>query len=74
MTTTAHPIDTSAASQWALVGLPYGVRRWRDTGEVSIFVQRSWIRGRPWLRFSSRFEGEGWYVTAHPTRRAALCA
>lgn len=69
---TVHPIDTALASQWPLVGRPSGVRRWRDTGAVSIFAQRSWMRGRPWLRFSSKIEGEGWYVTAHPTRAKAL--
>jgi hypothetical protein len=81
VTVTAHPIDTGAASRWSLVGHPAGVRRYADTGEVAIFVQRSFVqrsfmRGRPWLRFSLRFEitspADAWHVTAFSTREAAL--
>jgi hypothetical protein len=70
-----HPIDTGAASRWALVGRPAGVRCYADTGEVAIFVQRSHMRGRPWLRFSLRFEitdpANAWHVTAYPTKTLA---
>lgn len=72
---TAHPIDTGAASQWALVGRPSRVLRYRDTNEVAFFIQRSWMRGRPWLRFSARVEpsrDDRWYVTAFKTRYEAL--
>lgn len=73
---TVHPIDTGAASSWSLWGLPFGVRRWRDTGEVVLFVQRSGMRGRPWLRFLSASDDEGmhkgWHVSAYPTRQKAI--
>lgn len=70
---TAHPIDTGAASQWALAGRPVGVLY--AGRHVSAFVQRSGMRGRPWLRFSSKLTPspfDGWWVTAHKTRDAAL--
>ncbi len=73
--TTVHPIDTAAASRGSLWGLPAGVRRYADTGEVAYFVQRSGMRGRPWLRFSSRIEPspyDPWHVTAYATRKAAI--
>jgi hypothetical protein len=70
---TAHSIDTLLASRWSLVGKPSGVRAWRGTDEVHLFVQRSHMRGRPWLRFSLRLDDSGeWYVTAYKTKGAAL--
>lgn len=37
----------------------------------SVFCARSLGRGRPWLRFVTRSDGDGWFVTAHKTKREA---
>lgn len=37
-----------------------------------IFVQRSTMRGRPWLRFCKKIDAEGFHVTAYKTRKAAV--
>lgn len=36
-----------------------------------VFVQRSTMRGRPWLRFLAKLDGTGYWVTAHKTLRDA---
>ncbi len=39
-----------------------------------VFVQRSAGRGKPWLRFMTKHDGDGagYYVTSFPTKRAAI--
>jgi hypothetical protein len=60
---TCHPIDTELCSRWKLVG------RIALVGHGT-FVQRSFARGRPWLRLS--ISSTGWYVTAYRTKRSAV--
>ena len=64
---TAHPIDTDAASSYSLVGRPWLVC-------AGCFVQRSASRGRPWLQFRAHIEPGRveWYVSAYPSRKAAV--
>lgn len=67
---TAHPIDTLVASSYSLTGRPWLVC-------AGAFVQQSAARGRPWLRFSAHAYNiergrVDWYVSAYPTRRAAI--
>lgn len=59
----AHPIDTAIAASYDLVGRPWLVG-------PGVFVQRSWTRGRPWLRL--RHGERGWDVTAYASRAAAI--
>lgn len=37
-----------------------------------IFVARSLLPGRPWLRFLRKVNGDGYHVTAYRTRALAL--
>ena len=37
----------------------------------TVFVARSGLSGRPWLRFIKRSDNTGWHVTAHRTKRDA---
>ena len=67
-----HPYDTALGIEWRLVGKPT-----LDGGRA--FVQRSAMRGRPWLRFLRRSDApddvggsDGWYVAAFGTKREAL--
>lgn len=39
--------------------------------EWGVFVQRSTMSGRPWLKFSKKMTSAGYYVTAHKTKREA---
>jgi hypothetical protein len=61
---TCHPIDTAIASQWHLVGAITLVGR-------NTFVQRSYSRGRSWLRLWWRPE-HGWTAQAFKSRAAAV--
>lgn len=62
---TAHPIDTALASSWALVGMPTVI-------SSGLFVQRSWMSGRPWMRFLRKLDDSGWWESAHKTKREAV--
>jgi hypothetical protein len=42
------------------------------TKSGSIFVQRSTMRGRPWLRFCLKLEAPGYWVLAFKTKRGAM--
>jgi hypothetical protein len=64
-----------AVKAWTLEGAPYVVRR--SSGVPIVFVQRSRMRGRPWLRFGLALEGCGCCLrwrqpTAYRTRRGAV--
>lgn len=71
------------ASTWRLLGPPT-VAHWLRCKEgptrylvPSVFVQRSGIRGRPWLRFGLALDGCGCCLvwrspTAYKTKHAAL--
>ena len=58
-------------AHWALVGRPVIVREFTP-GEVWVFVQKSHMRGRPWLRFQKKIDADGWWVTGHKTRKEAV--
>jgi hypothetical protein len=38
----------------------------------TIFVRRSTMRGRPWLRFVKKTEAAGYWVSAYKTKREAM--
>jgi hypothetical protein len=65
-----------AMRQWALIGAPTLLER--PSGLVVVFVQRSAMRGRPWLRFGLDLNGCSccyhWTAspTAHASRREAI--
>jgi hypothetical protein len=46
----------------------------RDADGVTIFVARSTLSGRPWLRFLRKIGSDGWWVTAHKSEALARSA
>jgi hypothetical protein len=46
----------------------------RGAEGVTIFVARSTLPGRPWLRFVRKIGRPGWWVTSHKSRRLALAS